>query len=121
MSTATTRKLTRGIVALVFMGLSTHLLLLDGLDGFLASLIFKPSTHFAPGYSWLAFRRVQPGMSRDEVVKLLGEPMEVHDTPTQGTSWLYSKSPTGSHYSLRTVAFSNSGVVADVVHEYYVD
>ncbi|NOK05560.1 MULTISPECIES: outer membrane protein assembly factor BamE [Myxococcus] len=115
------RKLTRGIVALFLMGFSTHLLLLDGLDGFLWSLIFRPSTHFAPGYSWLAFRRVQPGMSRDEVVKLLGEPMKVHDTPTQGTLWLYSKSPTDSHYSRRMVVFSNSGVVMRVAHEYYVD
>ena len=115
------RKLTRGIAALFLMGLSTHLLLLDGLDGFLWSLIYRPSTRFAPGYSWLAFSRVQPGMSRDEVVKLLGEPMEVHDRPNQGTSWRYSKSPTDSHYSLRVVVFSNSGVVMRVAHEYYVD
>ncbi|NOJ81898.1 outer membrane protein assembly factor BamE domain-containing protein [Myxococcus xanthus] len=115
------RKLTRGIVASFLIGFSAHLLLLDGLDGFLWSLIFRPSTHFAPGYSWLAFRRVQPGMSRDEVVKLLGEPMEVHDRPTQGALWRYSKSPTDSHYSLRVVFFSDGGVVTRVAHEYYVD
>ncbi|NVJ07390.1 outer membrane protein assembly factor BamE [Myxococcus sp. AM001] len=103
------------------MGLSAHLLLLDGLDGLLLSFAFEPSTRFAPGYSWLAFRRVQPGMGRDEVVRLLGEPLVVHDTPPAGTSWRYSKSPTDSHYSLRVVAFSNSGVVTRVAHEYYVD
>ncbi|MFP2960797.1 outer membrane protein assembly factor BamE [Myxococcus sp. 1LA] len=115
------QKLARGGVGLLLVGLSAHLLLLDGLDGLLLSAVFEPSTHFAPGYSWLAFRRVQPGMSRDKVMTLLGEPISVHDTPSEGTLWRYSHSPTDSHCSMRSVSFSKSGVVTRVVHKYYVD
>nr|AYM54452.1 hypothetical protein [Myxococcus fulvus] len=115
------QKITLGVVTLFIIGISTHMLLLDGLDGLLWSLVFKPSTQFAPGYSALAFSRVHTGMNRDEVTKLLGEPLDKHDSPTKGSWWRYSKSIADSHYSLRTVVFSANGVVTEVLHEYYVD
>ncbi|MCP3165445.1 outer membrane protein assembly factor BamE domain-containing protein [Myxococcus qinghaiensis] len=114
-------KTMRGVVALLIVGISTHMLLLDGMDGLLWSLVFRPSTQFAPGYSALAFRRVHTGMDRDEVTKLLGEPLDKQDSPTKGSKWRYSKSATDSHYNLRTVVFSANGIVTKVLHEYYVD
>ncbi|WP_426751522.1 hypothetical protein [Myxococcus sp. Y35] len=110
-----------GTAAGLFVGLSVHLLLLDGLDGLLLSMLFTPSTQFAPGYSSLAYWRVHPGMSQVEVVKLLGEPLDKFESPTQGSLWRYSRSPTDSHYHQRTVRVSNEGIVTKVHHEYYVD
>lgn len=44
-------------------------------------------TRFAPGYSEANFRKVQPGMSKDEVLQLLGQPF--NDVAHQ--AWIYSE------------------------------
>jgi DNA phosphorothioation-dependent restriction protein DptG len=46
-------------------------------------------TEFAPNFSWNNFNQVQPGMSKEEVRQLLGEP--VHDIFSSDHYWQYSK------------------------------
>jgi hypothetical protein len=110
-----------GSLVLIVAALA-HRLLLDGLDGFMWSLAFRPTTEFARGYSWPGFRRVRAGETKEEVVKLIGVPLERKADPaTREERWFYSRSPIDSHYSIRVVIFSAEGRVTKVLHEYYID
>lgn len=62
-------------LAAVGMLLAAHLYLLDGLGGVVWPLVFETDTEYASGYSEAAFRRVQPSMSRQAVISLLGRPL----------------------------------------------
>ena len=55
---------------------------------------------------------VQKGMSRDQILVLLGEPSE--------KSWRYSWSPTSGSYWIRVIFFK-AGAVTEISHEFYVD
>ncbi len=60
-----------------------HVYLLDGIDGWLFGILFAEDedTFYASGYSEKAFRQIHLGMSRLDVVNLLGRPLI--------RSWLY--------------------------------
>jgi hypothetical protein len=64
-----------GVVVVVVTILAAHFVL-DGVDGLLWSLVYRPTTKYAAGYSSASFRRIQRGMTRPEVLGLLGEPLE---------------------------------------------
>jgi outer membrane protein assembly factor BamE (lipoprotein component of BamABCDE complex) len=54
---------------------AVHAFLLDGLDGWLLARAMGDDTTYAPHYSDAAFRRVQIGMNREAVDRLLGPPL----------------------------------------------
>lgn len=98
-------------------------LTLDGLDGFLWSLLSDEDTVYAPGYSDRSFRQVQIGMTAGEVLTRLGEPISrYHLTgqplndwsrsfPIESVCWQYSCSPSDSNFRMRYVYVKNGKVV----------
>ncbi|MFT3711454.1 MAG: outer membrane protein assembly factor BamE [Archangium sp.] len=100
---------------------AVHVLSLDGLHGIALSVVFKPDTVFAAGYSPWKFRRVKLGMSRDEVKSLLGEPLSRADAASSDEEyWYFSTSPSGAKYHIRVVQFAH-GRVTRISSEFYVD
>jgi len=52
-------------------------------------------THFAAGYSEVAFDKVHAGMSKSAVETLLGAPLAIDTTTNRGDRWSYSKDNAG--------------------------
>jgi hypothetical protein len=110
-------------LALVLAGGILHVTLLDGLDGLLLSrfIVDFEDTRYASGYSDRAFRAVRVGMSTQEVLGLLGEPLERSRSERSGLdTWRYSVSPSDASYRVRVIQFLN-GLASGKVHELYVD
>lgn len=84
----------------------------------LTFLVFGEDTEFAPGYSETSFRRVTPGMSRDEVQALLGAPLPALTTPADSTM-RYSFSPSSTHYRERTIYLENGRVRKTVANLFF--
>jgi len=91
---------------------------LDGLGGFIASLFWRDSTQYAPGYTDRAFRNVMVGMTEIEVFALLGRPLDVH--AAGGKVYLWYSQPARSHFRDRRVILQH-GVVVDKNTGFYVD
>lgn len=71
-------------IALLGAGLaSAHIYLLDGLDGWLFSVLGENDTLYARGYSDAGFRQAHRGMPESELLKLLGTPL--------GEVWIYQR------------------------------
>ena len=109
-----------------------HLCTFDGWPMVLAPVLgFE--TEFAPGYTASAFRDVREGMAYAEVVEQLGEPL--HGL-TSGVGYgagyttgflvgdeqfcVWSRSPSGSHHSMRAIHFRD-GVVFKKVAAFHWD
>jgi len=116
--------------------------LFDGIDGSVYSAIGGAPTQYASKYTESAFRRVRIGMNREEVKRLLGDPLTItveyfggefvqldtargvskmdgvmnsrRDRP-QSELWRYAKSPTTSPYLIRVIEFRGE-TVSRVVH-----
>jgi hypothetical protein len=102
-----------------------HFSMLDGLDGMVFRQWFPETTEYASGYSDSAFRHVASGMTSQQVVKLLGPPLDQFDVSSRPddltiTTWRYSRSTNDSHFTMRLVQFQD-GAVMRKVSEYYVD
>jgi hypothetical protein len=94
--------------------------LFDGWPDPLAAIAFGDDTEFAPGYSALGFLRVRPGMSSDEVVRCIGEPLRRYPDAGGVERWFWTRSPHDSSYRIRGVLFTNGRVVRRE-SEFYVD
>jgi hypothetical protein len=107
------------IAVAVLLGIA-QVLLLDGFDGELFSLVAKQDTQYSFRYSDAAFRRISVGMTPDDVIKLLGRPLidEHHDDGTE--AWAFTRSPSDASYHVRSILFEH-GRVKSVHHEFYVD
>jgi outer membrane protein assembly factor BamE (lipoprotein component of BamABCDE complex) len=82
--------------------------LLDGLRPEIFMLIFpsdQDSTVYTPGYSYRNFRKVKIGMSREEVIKLLGEPFStwyfIDDEERKILGMKWSRTPNSGSYRVR--------------------
>jgi len=112
----------RAIIAAGILVLSLvilHACLPDGIHGTASALVHGHSTRYAPGYSYSGFMRVHSGMTSQEVVNVLGEPLHrfsVTDaTPGADltvTGWQYSlnRDPTNSYCRMRLVLFEKGRV-----------
>ena len=94
-----------------------HLCLLDGIHGTIASLVHGHDTQYAETYSSSAFMQVHSGMSTQEVVDILGEPLHrfsVTQTPAgpKVTCWQYTlnRDPTNSNFRMRALLFEKGTV-----------
>lgn len=92
----------------------------DGLNGAAIATVLGEDTQYARDYSESAFRNIEAGMSEHQVRSLLGEPLTKMALNSNGESWRYTKSPSDSHYHLRSVVFRDHAVVR-IFHEFYVD
>jgi outer membrane protein assembly factor BamE (lipoprotein component of BamABCDE complex) len=78
---------------------------------------FYPSidTTFADTFSEIAFCEIHPGMTKDDVQKLLGKPLSIVGNPDGTETWWYSRDGRcwfGDFAWLgRSVLFTNSDVV----------
>jgi hypothetical protein len=105
------------VLALGFL----HFYLLDGLDGWFFSLPGKEATYYSKGYSDSGFRRIKIGMSEEDVLTILGEPLARQETPEEKqTSWRYSGRRIDTDYRERVIIFEN-GKVKKKISDYYVD
>jgi hypothetical protein len=94
---------------------------LDGWQGVFLPLFSEDSeTVYAPGYSYIAFRKVRIGMRDSEVRELIGEPLKVVAKPA-GDVWVYSDSATSRSYRMREVLFDQRGRVVEVMAEFVFD
>lgn len=89
---------------------SLHFYLLDGLQGLLLSALLDEDTVYATGYSDSDFRKIRTGMTKAEVTKLLGSPIdEFIDRGKLIQRW--SKSAHNSNYRTRVIHFENDMVI----------
>src|SRR6476620_11233305 len=51
----------------------------------------EDSTYYAKGYSEGRFRSIRPGMQESEVIRILGEPLNV-ENPREFIEWIYGPS-----------------------------
>ena len=68
---------------IIILIIAVHFYLLDGLDGFIFSILPEQNTEYSSGYSDARFRKIRKGMSQEEVLNLLGKPI--------CENWIYSK------------------------------
>lgn len=106
------RTMTEVVVVIAWLSL--------GLSGIHRWLV--PPTVYAAGYDDGKFRRIQVGMTADEVVSVLGEPLHRVTWNEDGTeNWMYSKQYTSTSNFSRRWIFVKDGRVSDVVMDYFED
>jgi outer membrane protein assembly factor BamE (lipoprotein component of BamABCDE complex) len=106
------------VILLLAGGFAIQMATLDGVVGFITSLLWDDSTRYAHGYSNSNFRKVAVGMTETEVHALLGEPLDVHSAG--GKVYLWYSQPKRSHFRDRRVILQH-GVVVEKNAEFYVD
>ena len=74
-------------------------------------------TEWAKDYSERKFAKVNIGMTREEVRKIMGEPIP----QSNSDYWAHTWSPSSTHYHLRGIMFSPSGHVTEIVRGFYFD
>jgi hypothetical protein len=93
----------------------------DWVDCFLT--IGQHETHFAAGYNERAFSKIRAGMTTNQVLRILGEPLD-RSTWSQWPEgeWEYSRPASSSgHYHLRAVRFATNGLVSEANKMFYFD
>jgi len=117
-----------GLVIITDLIINFDRIMLDGVSGEISSLVFPPDTRFSEGYSHKKFRRIEIGMTQEQVVEILGKPLDIWK-PYELTKYIekrhyvafqYSESPSSVDYRLRQVYFDN-GIVAEIINYYYFD
>ena len=79
------------------------------------------STQYAPGFSEERFRHIQRGMTREQVLGELGNPLRAVRLGEGGELWYYGWGPPDSNYWLRNLLLSPDGHVESITREFYVD
>lgn len=103
---------------------------IDGLSTELAGLMTLTNTRYADGYSHAGFRRIRVGMSEQEVLDILGEPLyrerpyAFRGSPekTWFVSLVYSAPPDHKNSSFRSRAvLIHHGQVAEILGHFVAD
>lgn len=84
---------------------------IDGISGVLGSLLLREDTLYASGYSDFNWRRVQIGMTRQDVHDLLGQPLSqwaLGNPGENGERW--SLSPSDTNFRCRVLLFRDNRV-----------
>ena len=97
---------------------------LDGYRGwFLSQLAQKEDTVYAPQYSNAGFRKIAVGMTDEDVIRLVGKPLETYSVSLGGKQyigWRFSRSANGASYRIRALLF-REGRVSKIFREFYLD
>jgi hypothetical protein len=84
-----------------------------------------PETHYALGFSEQSFSKVKPGMTTNEVLHILGEPLsrtpwDLWGPSRLGQCWDYSESTTNiMNFHMRDIIFNPDCTVEYIGREYY--
>jgi hypothetical protein len=106
-----------------------NIIKLDGLSGEILGLIFKTDTKYSDLYSDKKFNKIKIGMSEHDVLEIIGTPItkwkpylnnENYIDKSNYEGFVYSESPSSTHYRLRQINFNN-GKVAEIISYFYVD
>ncbi|SFO33793.1 hypothetical protein SAMN05421741_1398 [Paenimyroides ummariense] len=116
-----------GIFAAVFLLLAVMCrftvtkLQLDGYTGLLFRiLLYTDDTVYARDYTDKNFLALKRGMTKQQVIWLLGRPFAEFNRTGNAISMQYSKSQNDTHYRARTIRLQNDKVI-DIISYYYVD
>jgi hypothetical protein len=97
---------------------------LDGFEGLspLSIMPFVDRTEYVAGYSNRRFLEVRAGMTRDEVIRLVGQPFGAFASyeDWRNETWVYSRTAGSANYRRRLVKFQ-SGIVTSTVRGIYYD
>jgi outer membrane protein assembly factor BamE (lipoprotein component of BamABCDE complex) len=90
---------------------------------FYAMFAMDDATQFSTGYSETNFQRISKGMSKAEVLSLVGEPLKKHVTHGKEFSevWRFSQGPPDRNYWFRIVLFDADERVVAREAKYFVD
>lgn len=113
------------ILALVFptwFAFRTGYSFADTWKSVLTTALGECGTRCAPGFSDTKFSKVRIGMSRDEVLALLGEPLERCWPPSKPDRlWCYTLEAGKLTYHKRWISFGTNGTVTGVTRKLYWD
>jgi hypothetical protein len=117
-----TARLWFSVLAALCLLLVLQVVLLDGWPMWLLSGVFGHDTEYAPSYSPLAFLLVRNGMAEEQVLSMVGEPLETHrsQSDSQLVVWLWTRSRNSSNYRVRVITF-RQGRVVEKCSEFYLD
>ena len=91
-------------------------------DRVAAVLFFPQDTIYATGYLERSFQNLRLGQSQEEVLAILGEPLEMHSNSSGEKFWRYSgRGSKYPNYWIRIVVFGPSGRVVKKFSELYSD
>ena len=97
------------------------ILKLDGYSGLILHKYFDIDTSkYSKDYSDEKFLEVEKGMTKNEVFKILGEPLDIWNPTDKIVGLQYSKSYESSNYRLRQIYLEHN-IVVDVISYYYID
>ena len=115
------------VLGLVALAYTVGLVLLylqhpaDGVTGNAVALFVADETEFAPGYSEERFMAIEAGMTRAQVLGLLGAPLRGYRADWDGSVWwAYSRKERSPNFRSRLIVFRDERVV-DRVQELYLD
>ncbi len=120
------------ILLLVYGAFAWSRIKIDGIKGEPFDLLGCTDTQYAKGYSHWRFERITVGMTLDEVVAILGEPLnrwisyggrstsKRFPEKAHFVGLGHSRSPWSTHYRLRQINLDH-GVVAEIRGYFYVD
>jgi len=93
----------------------------DGYTGLLFRILLNTDdTVYAKDYTDKNFLALKRGMTKQQVVWLLGRPFSEFNRTGSALSMQYSKSPNDTHYRARAVRLQNNKVI-EIISYYYVD
>jgi len=94
---------------------------IEGYTGLILEYFFpNHDTIFSEDYTDEGFLRIENGMNEEEVIEILGEPLNRWTPKDNYVGLTYSQSKTSTHYRLRQVYLTN-GKVKEVIGYYYID
>src|SRR2546421_12848814 len=72
----------------------------------------RPQTRYAPGFTERGFASISVGATADEVLRLVGQPLEKKEMSNGTTVWYYSEG-LSKNFEHRALVFDKSGRVID--------
>lgn len=94
---------------------------LDGYSGLLLNiLLLTDDTKYSENYTGRKFLKVKKGMTKQEVINILGDPLAEWESEENIERLEYSESPKDTHYRIRQVYLKNN-IVTERISYFYVD
>lgn len=116
-------------VILIYLTSHFNRVCLDGIEGEFFGSILCTDTKYSTEYSHKKFNAIRIGMTDEEVVDILGQPLitwlpyrnnRLFPEKKNYVGFQYSESPSSTHYRLRQINFSK-GRVVEIKSYFYVD
>lgn len=96
------------------------ILKLDGYSGLLLNIDLVEDTKYSENYSHKKFLNIKAGMSKEEVLKIIGNPIVEWNPQNDINALQYSESPSDTNYRLRQV-YLKDNKVTECISYFYVD